>query len=111
MLRSVLRQQRPIFYDVKDDFGGLKLEHIDLLIDSSSTQSYQINENDPLSALANYTFRFEYESGLWSVGVKGELTMTCSEKEFKLNGHTTAIHNKKILFEKSLDIKIPRDGF
>ncbi len=98
-------------YRVEDDFGTTHLEEADLEMESVATQSYVILDDDPLSAEAHYSFRFGFARHSWSARTEGEVTMTCTDSDFRLLGRTLAFDRQDRIVERELDVTVPRDGF
>jgi putative CocE/NonD family hydrolase len=105
------REANRCHYRVEDDFGVLRLDDIGLETESITTQRYSITDDDPLSAEARYSFRFGYARGDWSVRTEGEVTLTCTESAFVLKGRTLAFEGEDKIFDRPMDVRIPRDGF
>ena len=98
-------------YFVEDYFGKIKLINANLIMDNYTSQEYYLNENDPLSARAEYNFKYNFNRTNWLINIDGKIILTCNKKFFFLNKHICIKHNFKIIYKINKNYKILRMGF
>ena len=89
----------------------MQIDDIGTQLQSLVTQTYRIDEHDPLSASANYRFIHTIECGDWRVRVESRTRLSCDRKNFFLTRTLEAYEGDQRVFIKDWDETIPRDGF
>ena len=91
--------------------GVVQIDDIGTQLQSLVTQTYRIDEHDPLSASADYRFIHTIECGDWRVRVESRTRLSCDRKNFFLTRTLKAYEGDQRVFIKDWDETIPRDGF
>ena len=80
-------------------------------MDNYTSQEYYLDENNPLSARAEYNFKYNFKRTKWLINIDGKIILTCNKKFFFLKKHIYIKHNLKIIYKISKNYKILRMGF
>ncbi|MCP4877842.1 MAG: CocE/NonD family hydrolase [Gammaproteobacteria bacterium] len=120
---TVLRpvsQKREIKYDVEQnlslleidaDNGKTRFEETGIEMGSKSTYRFGIGESDPLSAIAEYDWEWEYGREDWQTRTHTFTRVTCDQSYFYLHAVSTAWEGDQQVFRKQWDRKFERDHF
>ena len=98
-------------YEIYADNGKIRYNQNDLEMASVNTQRYSINESDPLSAVAEYDWEWEYSRGDWSIRTKTYTKISCDLDYFYLDAESIAWEGGQKVFSKAWSKKYPRDHF
>ena len=104
-------ESEDVIYSIKDFFGKIKLKDANLITENFTSQKYFLNENDPLSAKAQYDFQHFFQRSKWLIDIKGLVILTCDKKYFYLETNIIAKYNHLNFFKKNKIYKILRKGF
>ena len=89
--------------------GRIRLNWIDLEINSTSTDSAGITEGDPLSCWAESHRTSEQRRDGWHIRLEGNVRLTSTQADFLLTGSLEAYENEQLVFETKREVLIPRD--
>ena len=78
---------------------------------SYNLSRFSINENDPLSAVAEYEWEWEYGRGDWQVQTHTYTRVSCDARYFYLQATATAREGDNEVFRKQWERKFERDHF
>lgn len=92
-------------------FGNSQIKSANLTSSGFTEDRFEILDDDPLSAKAQYKFSFGYMRDGWDVVTTGNLTMQCDYDNFYIKGEVNALHNNEEVFTRNWDETIKRDGF
>lgn len=92
------------------DTGWYRLTACGLEREEVFTDTYTIQENDPLSATIVCNRLITVGRGRWRTKVKTKSTLTCDKKSFFVSNTLNAYEGKKRVFQKTWNRIIPRDG-
>jgi hypothetical protein len=122
-LTTVLRpvdQKREISYDAGHDLhrleitadnGMTRFEETGMEMGSRSVSRFSIRDSDPLSAIAEYDWEWEYGRGDWQTRTHCFTRITCDHQYFYLHAVSTAWEGDRQVFSKQWDQKFERDHF
>jgi putative CocE/NonD family hydrolase len=119
VLRSV-DQKREISYDAEQDLhrleitadnGMTRFEETGMEMGSRSLSRFSIGDSDPLSAIAEYDWEWEYGRGDWRTRTHSFTRITCDQQNFYLHAVLTAWEGDRQIFNKQWDQKFKRDHF
>ena len=91
---------------------GVRIERIDRIGLELGTQwkaEYHVEENDPLSAVAELSNTQTLSRDGWQVRVETQLRMSCTRDNFLLQGSLRAFDGAKEVYHRDWDRSIPRD--
>ena len=89
--------------------GAQRFERIGLETESTGTSRYEINEHDPLSAVAEVQRADTLSRAEWQVRVETQLRVTCSQNSFNLQARLCAWHGEIKICDRAWDRAVPRD--
>ena len=122
-LTTVLRpvkQKREVRYDAEQnlhrlevtaDNGMTRFEETGMEMGSRSLSRFSIGESDPLSAIAEYDWEWEYGRGDWRTRTHCFTRITCDHQYFYLHAVSSAWEGDRQVFNKQWDQKFDRDHF
>ncbi|MCY4608513.1 MAG: CocE/NonD family hydrolase [bacterium] len=90
--------------------GVIRIDDIGTELRSLVTQTYSIDDGDPLSATADYRFVHNIERGDWRVRTESHTHLTCDCDSFRLTRTLEAYEGEERVFSRVWDEHIPRDG-
>jgi hypothetical protein len=89
--------------------GRIRLNWIDLEVNSTSTDRVGITEGDPLSCWAESLRTSEQRRDGWHIRLEGRVRLTSTHDDFLLTGSLEAYENEQLVFETKREAVIPRD--
>ncbi len=113
-------QSRRIFIDettrlnvleIKADNGKSRFERTGMEMGSTTLSRFSIGESDPLSAMAEYQWEWEFGRGAWQVKTHTYTRITSDASFFYLHALATAWEGGEQVFNKQWDQKFERDHF
>ncbi len=102
-------------YQIFDDAswigpGAVRIDDTGTQLQSLVTQTFTIDEQDPLSAVADYRFVHKMERGDWRIRVESHTRLACDHDNFILTRSLEAFESDERVFAKTWSEAIPRDG-
>jgi putative CocE/NonD family hydrolase len=91
------------------DTGALHFERINLDVSSARDSRYDIEGDDPLSAVAETQHADTLSRGDWKVRVETTLRLSCSRNSFVVHARLRAWHGENGICDRTWDRVIPRD--
>jgi hypothetical protein len=91
---------------------GVRVEHIDRIGLESGTQDkseYHVEENDPLSAVAELRHTQTLSRNEWQIRVETQLRMSCTGNAYLLQGSLRAFEGANEVCHRDWDRTVPRD--
>ena len=91
---------------------GMRIERIDRIGLESATQDktdYHVEENDPLSAVAELHHTQTMSRNEWQIRVETQLRMSCTGNAFLLQGSLRAFEGANEVCHRDWDRSVPRD--
>jgi predicted acyl esterase len=91
---------------------GMRIERIDRIGLESGTQDkteYHVEENDPLSAVAELHHTQTLSRNEWQIRVETQLRMSCTGNAFQLQGSLRASEGANEICRRDWDRSVPRD--
>jgi hypothetical protein len=91
---------------------GVRIERIDRIGLESGTQDkseYHVEENDPLSAVAELHHTQTLSRNEWQIRVETQLRMSCTGNAFMLQGSLRAFEGANEVCRRDWDRSVPRD--
>jgi hypothetical protein len=91
---------------------GLRVERIDRIGLESATQdktTYHVEDNDPLSAVAELSHTQTLSRNEWQVRVETQMRLSSTSNDFRLRGSLRAWEGAKEVCRRDWDRSIPRD--
>ncbi|MDQ8727692.1 CocE/NonD family hydrolase [Bradyrhizobium sp. LHD-71] len=96
--------------DVADTPGRYRLDDINLEVESWSTESYEVVEGDPLSAVGDFTWTWIFERDDWKVRTDSRIRLTSTKSDFVLHATMDAFEGERRVFSRNYDYTILRRG-
>ena len=90
--------------------GVVRIDDTGTQLQSLVTQTFSIDEHDPLSAAADYLHVHEIARGTWRVRVESRTRLACDRENFLLTRSLTAFENAQCVFTRDWQESIRRDG-
>ncbi|MDH3856676.1 MAG: CocE/NonD family hydrolase [Gammaproteobacteria bacterium] len=97
--------------EIVADNGKTRFEETGMEMGSKSLYRFSIAESDPLSAIAEYDWEWEYGRGDWQTRTHSYTRITCDLAHFYLHAISTAWECDQRIFRKQWDHKFKRDYF
>jgi len=97
--------------EVKSDNGKMRIKESGIEMGSKSLYRFSIGESDPLSAIAEYDWKWEYGRGTWQTKTHTYTKITSDLNHFYLHAVLIAWENNKQVFNKVWDEQFKRDHF
>jgi len=97
--------------EIVADNGKTRFEETGMEMGSKSLYRFSIDESDPLSAIAEYDWEWEYGRADWQTRTHTYTRITCDRTHFYLNAVSTAWESGQRIFRKQWDRKFKRDYF
>ncbi len=97
--------------EIIKDAGRVRLPHNRMEIESVTNERFSIRDDDPLSANADYTCEYAIGRADWQTRTRGRLRMSSTGEHFIVEAQLEAFQSDVRLFDKTWNLKIPRDGF
>ena len=91
-----------------NDSGRVRFPN-ELEYDHKSKDEYEIEPNDPNSALARCHRELAYQRADWHIQIKASAEMSATPTAFHIVNELVAEENDRIVFEKKWTFDIPRD--
>jgi putative CocE/NonD family hydrolase len=91
-----------------DDASVVHLEDIDLTVGYTMNKRFEIQEDDPLSAVESIEQRSLLQRGPWKVVLQTTMTLTADQDNFKLCGRLQADEGDEIFVVRDWDVTVPR---
>jgi uncharacterized protein len=91
---------------------GVRIERIDRIGLDSATQwktQYDVDENDPLSAVAELRNTQTLSRDEWKISVETQMQLSCTRDSFLLRASLRALEGEKEVCHREWDRSIPRD--
>ncbi len=109
--RSVMRdnQTGETTYLMADNDGRARIEAIGLEVSSTKWHQFRIQDDDPLSAVADTRWTKEMGRGTWQVSTRTRIVMTATATEFRLTAELDAWEGDERIYARNWDEVIPRD--
>ena len=99
-------------FEIFADNGKIRFEGNQLEMASTTLQRYTIHPDNPLTAKAQYEWRWEYSRGSdWHTKTITRTEITCNLNRFFLKAESAAWCNRQEIFRKTWNKKYPRDHF
>ena len=92
--------------------GGLRVERIDrigLELGTESKSRFHVEEDDPLSALAELRQTLTMSRHAWQIRVQTQMRLSCTRNAFLLQGSLRACEGANEVCRREWDRSIPRD--
>jgi uncharacterized protein len=92
--------------------GGMRIERIDrigLELGTESKSQYHVEEDDPLSAVAELQSTQTMSRDAWQVRIETRIRLSCMRDTFLLRGSLRALEGAKEVCRREWDCSIPRD--
>jgi putative CocE/NonD family hydrolase len=94
---------------VVEDAGTTRFDATGWTLAGRQEQRYSILPFDPLSARAEVSWFVRLSRGPWNTETRTRTVMTSTRTEFVLRASLEAYENAKRVFERTWDVRIPRD--
>ena len=91
------------------DTGAQRIQRIGLELASAGTARYDIEGEDPLSAVAEIQRADTVSRADWRVRVETRLRVSCSQNSFTLHANLRAWHGEVQVCDRVWDCAVPRD--
>ena len=109
------RETGVCIYEIFDDAswvgpGVVRIDDTGTELQSLVTQTYSIDERDPLSAVADYRFVHKMQRGDWCVRTESHTRLACDHDNFLLTRSLDAYEGDERVFAKTWEETIARDG-
>jgi predicted acyl esterase len=91
---------------------GMRVERIDrigLELGSQSKSEFHVEENDPLSAVAELRGTQTMSRGAWQIRIETQMRLSCTRDAFLLQGSLRAFEGASEVCHRDWDRSIPRD--
>ena len=92
---------------LKDD-GVYRIEEHGMEIGASGTLTYTTEGEDPLTAVAEYSYQISQARDDWKVTVECDIRVTADADNFYLSGEYRAIEKEQIIKRRSVNLPIKR---
>jgi len=92
-----------------NDEGRLRFLDNGLETDHTSTETFKVREDDPLSTSQHIRSVIQFQRNDWSVRVETDSMMTADATHFHLSNHMDAYEGDTRVLTKSRTVSIPRD--
>jgi uncharacterized protein len=92
--------------------GGMRIERIDrigLELGTESKFKYHVEEDDPLSAVAELQRTQTMSRDTWQIRIETWMRLTCTPSVFLLQANLRALEGAKEVCRREWDCSIPRD--
>ncbi|MXN66365.1 CocE/NonD family hydrolase [Stappia sp. GBMRC 2046] len=76
----------------------------------TTREVWSLHPDDPLSARMEASWSYEVGRGDWHTRTETSTVMTCDVDNFYIRASLEAFEGEKLIFDKTWDIAIPRDG-
>ena len=94
---------------IAKDFGADRFEAHGLEIEGSWSETYEIDDRDPLSALIETRWRAGIGRGSWQVRIETRMALSATRDSFRLAADFDAFENETRIFTRNWRHEIPRD--
>ena len=99
-----------VVVEFSDDMGLARARENGLETGNTVRHSFWIKPDDPLSARAEAAWEFETRRGDWEVTTRTSSVMHADATTFYLSAKLEAFENGELVFERTWDEAIERDG-
>jgi len=92
--------------------GGMRIERIDRIDLERGTESnskFHVEEDAPLSAVAELRRTETMSRGAWQIQIETQMRLSCTRDVFLLQGRLRALEGPKEVCRREWDRAIPRD--
>ncbi len=92
--------------------GDMRIERIDrigLELGSEGKTEYHVEEDDPLSAVADLRRTQTMARDAWQIRIETRMRLSCVRSAFRLEGSLRAVEGAKEVCRRDWDCSIPRD--
>ena len=89
--------------------GDVRIERIDLELDTESKSRFHVEENDPLSAVAELRRTLTMSRDAWQIRMKAQMRLSCTRNAFLLRGSLRAWEGASEVCHRDWDRSIARD--
>jgi putative CocE/NonD family hydrolase len=96
--------------EIADTSGRNRYDDIDLVAESRSTERYSVKDDDPLAATATMDYQWEFERGDWRVRTVATTHVACTATEYVVSARLTGYEGEALVFERTFDERIRRNG-
>jgi hypothetical protein len=91
------------------DSGLVRLDDIDLTVQTVVTERYDIRPDDPLSARAEVGTTLRMRRGEWRIETRTRTVLTATREEFRVQASLDAFEGEAGVFARSWNTAVPRD--
>jgi predicted acyl esterase len=92
--------------------GGMRIERIDrigLELGTESKSTYHVEEDDPVSAVAELRRTQTMSRDTWQIRIETSMRLSCTRSDFLLQASLRALEGTKEVCRREWDRSIPRD--
>ena len=86
-----------------------RIERIGLELGSEGKTEYHVEEDDPLSAVADLRRTQTMTRDTWQIRIETRMRLSCVRNAFRLEGGLRAVEGAKEVCRRDWDCSIPRD--
>jgi len=97
--------------EIGADNGKIRFEETGMEMASKSLYRFSIGKSDPLSAIAEYDWEWEYGREGWQTKTHTYTRITCDSTHFFLHAVSTAWEGEQQVFRKQWEQKFERNHF
>ena len=97
--------------EIYADNGKIRFDESGMEMASVNLQRYSILEGDPLTAIAEYEWDWEYSRKSWNIKTKTFTKVSCDRDYFYLDAESIAWESNEQVFSKIWQKKFRRDHF
>ncbi len=94
---------------MEKDSGAVRLEAIDLEVDSAAVETYRVRADDPLSARADIVYRQSLGRGDWRVRTETRTAIRLTATAFRVTAQLDAYEGDRRVFSRNEYFTVPRD--
>jgi hypothetical protein len=93
----------------RGDFHIERIDRIGLEVGTQSESQFHVEENDPLSAMAELQRSLTMSRGAWQIRVDTQIRLSSTRNDFLLRGSLRACEGENEVCRREWDRSIPRD--
>jgi hypothetical protein len=86
-----------------------RIDRIGLELSTESKSQYQVEEDDPLSAVAELRRVTTMSRDAWQIRIETQVRLSCTHDAFRLQGALRALEGANEVCHREWDRSIPRD--
>ena len=102
--------KRETVVEVTDTSGRNRYDAIDLVAEARSKERYSVIEDEPLSAIAEVSWTWEFERGDWRLRTESWTRVTCTKRDFLVRAKLEAYEGGTKVFGREFEERVPRRG-